>query len=79
MTTEAIGLPESSYGATQSALVVLTFEKLSTLKEYIRIRRWRRYGENPGQAYMGSCELVAIHHGDYEKAAVLKCSTHYDI
>lgn len=77
--TASIQLDESSYGACRSAYVLVTFKSLSELTRQIRDRRWRRHGDNPGQAYMGSCKLVHIHTSDYGKTALLLCSTSYDI
>lgn len=75
----AIALGESNYGATQSAFVAIEFTSFSELRRAIRDRRSRRHGDNPGQAYLWTCELIAIHHSDYNKVALLKCATHYDI
>lgn len=74
-----IPLNESSYGARQSAIIVVTFTSFLELRNAIRARRWRRSGENPGQVYGGDCELLHIHHGDFGREAVLKCSTLWDI
>ena len=74
-----IALGESNYGATQSAVVAVEFSSLSQLKEEIRSRRDRRHGDNPGHAYLWTCELIHIHHNDYSKVALLKCATHWDI
>lgn len=76
---EATQLGESSYGATHSSIVLVPFTSFQVLRHDIRVRRHRRSGDNPGQAYMWTCELLHIHHNDYDKVAVLKCSTHYDI
>ena len=76
---KSIQLGESSYGATNSAVVAFEFKKLSELKEFIRSRRYRRGGDNPGQVYMWSCELIHIHTTDWSKVALLICSTHRDI
>lgn len=75
----SIDLGESSFGATRSAVVAIEFKKLSEIKNEIRDRRWRREGDNPGQAYLGSCELIHIYSGDYGKVGLLLCSTSYDI
>jgi hypothetical protein len=75
----AIHLPESSYGATQSAIVAVPFRGLRSLIDQIYSRRDYRHGDNPGMAYMWTCELIHIHHGDYESIALLKCGAHYDI
>lgn len=74
-----INLGESGYGSTHSAVVAIEFKKLSELKSVIRDRRWRRYGDNPGQAFMGTCELIYIHTTDWGKTTLLICATHYDI
>ena len=74
-----IQLGESNYGATQSAIIAVEFSSLSQLKDEIRSRRDRRHGDNPGQAYLWTCELIHIHHGDYSSVALLKCATHWDI
>lgn len=75
----SISLGESSYGATRSALVAYEFKGLRDLIDAIRDRRWRRHGDNPGQAYMGTCELIHIHTTDWGKVALLVCAIHYDI
>ena len=75
----AIGLGESSYGATQSAVVAVEFTSLRDLIGKIRERRSRRSGDNPGQAYLWTCDLIHIHHSDYNHVALLKVATHYDI
>ncbi len=79
----SIRLGETSYGACHSAIVAVEFNGFLDLRNQIRGRRWRRYGDNPGQAYMGSCELIMIHRSDWHTAgrgtAVLLCSTSYDI
>lgn len=75
---EATSLPESSYGATRSAVVLVHFTSFLELRRDIRSRRWYSY-RGPGQVYQGTCGVIHIHHGDYGKCAVLVCSTHYDI
>jgi len=75
----SIHLGESSYGATQSVIVAVEFKSLRDLIDQIYDRRHRRYGDNPGQAYLWTCELIHIHHNDDNKIALLKCGTHYDI
>ena len=75
----SIQLGESNYGATQSRIIAVEFESLSQLKDEIRSRRDRRHGDNPGQAYLWTCELIHIHHNDHNKVALLKCATHWDI
>lgn len=75
----AIQLGESSYGAVRSAVIVIDFTSFQALRREIRNRRWYRSGDNPGQAYRGGCELIAIHHGDYSKQAIAIVSTAYDI
>jgi hypothetical protein len=73
-------LPESSYGATQSRVVTFGFTSFKALRDQIRMHQGRREGcELAGQVYMWSCKLIHIHHGDYEKCAILICSTHWDI
>ena len=74
-----ITLGESNYGATRSAIVAVEFTSLSQLKDEIRSRRDRRHGDNPGMAYLWTCELIHIHHNDYNSVALLKCATHWDI
>lgn len=75
----AISLGESGYGSTQSAIVSLEFTSFKALREEIRGRRWHRSGDNPGQCFGGTCELLYIHHGDYSKVAVLKTATLWDV
>lgn len=74
-----ISLGESNYGATQSAIIAFEFKTLRQLINEIRSHRDRRHGDNPGHAYLWTCELIHIHHNDYNKVALLKVATHYDI
>jgi hypothetical protein len=74
-----IQLGESNYGATHSAIVAFEFTSFLALRDTIRDRRDRRHGDNPGHAYLWTCELIHIHHNDYSKVALLKCGTHYDV
>jgi hypothetical protein len=74
-----IHLGESNYGATQSSIVAFEFTSFLALRDAIRDRRDRRHGDNPGHAYLWTCELIHIHHNDYSKVALLKCGTHYDV
>lgn len=74
-----IQLGESNYGATQSSLLALPFTSFKELRDEIRARRDRIYGDRPGMAYLWTCELIHIHHDDYGKVALLKCATHWDI
>ena len=74
-----IALGESSYGATQSSIIAVEFTGLRELIDHIRSRRDRRHGDNPGHAYLWTCELIHIHHGDASSVALLKCATHYDV
>ncbi len=76
---QSIRLGESSFGATQSAMVAFEFTSFKALRDEIRGRQWRVYGDRPGQAYHWTCELVYIHRSDYNRTAFLLCSTHYDI
>lgn len=62
----ATALPEASYGATHASVVVLTGTSMLELRRQVRDRRWRRYGDNPGQAYAGSCDVVAVWRGDQD-------------
>lgn len=75
---EATSLPESSYGAVQSAVHLHHFTSFLELRRAIRDRRWYSY-RGPGQVYQGTCSVIHIHHGDYGMCAVLVCSSHYDI
>ena len=74
-----IDLGESNYSATRSAIIAVEFKSFSELRDIIRSHRDRRYGDNPGHAYLWTCELIHIHHNDYNKIALLKCATHWDI
>ena len=74
-----ISLGESNYGATQSALVAIEFTSFQELRHEIRARRDHTRGDRPGMAYLWTCELIHIHHNDYNKVALLKCATHWDI
>jgi hypothetical protein len=74
-----IALGGSNYGATRSALIAVEFTSFQALRACISSKRHRREGDNPGQAYLWTCELIHIHHNDYNKVAILKCATHYDI
>jgi hypothetical protein len=76
----AISLPESGYGSAQWAVVAVEFTGLRSLIDQIRARQWRRFGDNPGCAYMGTAKLIHIHRGDnHQNVALLKCATYYDI
>ena len=72
---------EQSYGATQSRdhCRWSSSHSLRELIDTIRSHRDRRHGDNPGMAYLWTCELIHIHHNDYNKIALLKCATHWDI
>jgi len=74
-----ITLGESNYGATRSAIIAFEFTSFMALRDYIRERRDHIHGDRPGMAYLWTCELIHIHHNDYNKIALLKCATHYDI
>jgi hypothetical protein len=74
-----IDLGDSNYGATRSAIIAFEFTSFMALRDAIRDRRDRTYGDRPGHAYLWTCELIHIHHGDYSKVALLKCGTHYDV
>jgi len=74
-----ISLGESNYGATQSAIIAIEFTSFQELRHEIRARRDRSYGDRPGMAYLWTCELIHIHHNDYNKVALLKCATHWDV
>ena len=74
-----ITLGESSYGATQSALVAVEFTSFQALREEIRARRDHIRGDRPGMAYLWTCEVIHIHHNDYNKVAILKFAKHWDI
>lgn len=76
---QSIQLGESGYGSTHSAYVCVEFKGFQELRNAIRDRRWERRGDNPGQAYMGTCELIHLHRSDYGRTALLLCATHYDI
>ena len=78
-TATRISLGESNYGATVSALIAFEFTSFLALRDTIRDRRDRHYGDNPGCAYLWTCELIHIHHNDHNKVAILKCATHYDV
>jgi len=58
-------LSESSYGATQSAVVVLRAKGFQQLRSMLRERRMYRGGDNPGQIYATDCKPIYIHHGDH--------------
>jgi len=73
-------LSESSYGATQSAVIVLRAKGFQQLRSMIRERRFYRGGDNPGQIYAADCKPVYIHRGDHgEIEAVCIASNHRDI
>lgn len=75
----ATSLPESSYGAVQSVVVLYHFTSFLELRRQIKARRWYSY-RGPGQVYQGTCDPVHIHHGDGgHKTAILVCSSHWDI
>jgi hypothetical protein len=76
----SIALGYSGYGSCDSAIVAVPFTSFLGLRNAIRDRRWRRYGDNPGQAFAGNCKLLMIHHGDDKlNVAILLCSTSYDV
>lgn len=76
----AISLGYSGYGSCDSAVVAVPFTGFLELRNAIRNRRWRRHGDNPGQAFAGNCKLLMIHKGDDgPRIAVLLCSTSYDV
>jgi hypothetical protein len=74
-----IALGSSNYDATQSAIVAVEFTSFLELRQTIRANNHRTYSDNPGSAYMWTCDLIHIHHNDYNKVALLKFATHYDI
>jgi hypothetical protein len=75
----SISLGDSGYGSAQSSIVCFEFTSFAALRAAIRSRRWHRGGENPGQCFGGTCDLLHIHHGDYSKIAVLKTATLWDV
>lgn len=75
----SIDLGDSSYGAVRTSVVAVEFTSFLELRRRIRGNRYSRRGDNPGQAYLWTCDLIHIHHGDDSKVALLRCSTCYDI
>lgn len=77
----AIRLAESNYGATQSAVSVLRGKSREEVRKKCDEFRWRKNGENPGQIYMSTCEVVRAprktEENDWE--AIVIIATHRDI
>lgn len=74
-----IDLDESSYGATQSCVVVFSSTSPLEARRRIRAGNWRTHGDNPGRLYAGSCKLIAVHRGDNTTNYVCIASNYYDI
>jgi hypothetical protein len=71
---------ESGYGSCISYVTVLSARSLVELAHKVRNRRSRRSGDNPGQAYMWECKVIAIYKtDDNEFSGIAVCSTHYDV
>lgn len=64
---------------TSSALVVLRAPSRRALSRRIDERRWRREGDNPGQAYAGTCQLLKRIRQGKEWVGIVICSVHYDV
>lgn len=68
-----------NYGETQSSVVILRAETFAALRQMLRDRRWRRFGDNPGQLYAQSCELLKLIRAESEWIGVCIVSNHYDV
>lgn len=77
----SIRLAESNYGATQSVVAVIRGKSREEVRQKCAELRWRKDGENPGQIYMGTCDIVRAprktEENDWE--AIVIISTHRDI
>lgn len=59
-TATSIDLGTTSYGACHSAVIVLTSKSRRGLTKMVKERNWRREGDNPGQVYGGTCNLIRV-------------------
>lgn len=67
------------YGETVSSVCVFRAESMLELRKQIRDRRWRKNGDNPGQRFAQSCELLKVIRGDSGFNAVAIVSNHFDV
>lgn len=63
-TAECIDLGETSYGACHSAVIVLVAKTRKELQGMVAERNWRRNGDNPGQVYANTCQIIRIFRND---------------
>jgi hypothetical protein len=76
----SVRLPDTSYGACHSAVVVKSFKSFLEMRRWLKSYRWRYGGDNPGQLYAQSSELLYIMRGDdNEICAIAIVSNYYDI
>lgn len=68
-----------NYGEISSSLCVMRAETMLELRRKIRDRRWRRNGDNPGQQYSQSCELLKVVNNGAEYTAITIVSNHFDV
>ena len=62
-----------------SWLTTITAPSRNALRRAVADRRWRREGDNPGAAYLGTCEVLRIIRRNGEWSAMVIGSTHYDV
>lgn len=76
----AIQLGETGYGSGQHAVIVITAKSRRELSRKVNACKWRKYGDNPGQAFMGDCVLLRALRNDYGTwEGICISSTHWDI
>jgi hypothetical protein len=76
----SISLGETGYGSGHHAVFVLRSSSKAMIRRNVKERHWRREGDNPGQAYMGTCEILRWHRDDSgEWTAICLGSTYYDV
>lgn len=54
----SIYLGEFGYGSAQSAVTVLEAKSRRELSRMVKDLNWRREGDNPGQQYGHTCQLI---------------------
>ena len=75
-----IPLDSSGFSSAVHGVGVITATSRKELTRKVKEHHWRREGDNPGQAYMGYCQLLRALRGDGNFwQGICIFSTYYDI
>lgn len=60
-------------------VVVLTGQTKGMIRNQVAARQWRNYGDNPGSAYLGTCEVLRYLKIESGWQAICLSSVYFDV